>query len=118
MKMQARTRLLYQALQERILLLDGAMGTLIQGRGLTAADYGGSRYEGCHEHLVKTRPDLISAIHEEYLQAGADIIETNSFGSTALVLAEYDLADQAYELSYEAARLARQAADRFTSEVG
>jgi len=104
-----------RALQERILVLDGAMGTAIQQRGLSAADFGDPRYEGCHEHLVRTRSDVILAIHEGYLRAGADIIETNSFGSSSLVLAEYELADQAYALTYEAARLARKAADRFST---
>ncbi len=115
MSVQSRIERLRKALQERILVLDGAMGTAIQQRGLTAADYGHPDYEGCPEYLVKTRPDLILAIHEEYLRAGADIIETNTFGSSALVLAEYALADQAYALTYEAARLARRAADSYTS---
>lgn len=110
-----RSGLLHQALQKRILVLDGAMGTAIQQRNLTAADYEDSRYEGCNEYLVRSRPDVIEGIHEGYLRAGADIIETNTFGSSALVLAEYDLADQAYALTYEAARLARRAADRYGS---
>ncbi|MGI6082315.1 MAG: methionine synthase, partial [Limnochordia bacterium] len=115
MSEQTRVQLLREALRDRILVLDGAMGTVIQQRGLTAADYGHPDYEGCHEYLVKTRPDLILAIHEEYLRAGADIIETNTFGSGAPVLAEYGLADQAYALTYEAARLARRVADSFTT---
>src|SRR5713226_7030481 len=98
---------LYDALATRILVLDGAMGTMLQQRHLTAADFGGPALEGCNENLVKTRPDVVVGIHREYFQAGADIVETNSFGGTRIVLAEYHLADQAYALNYEAARLAR-----------
>ncbi|MGH9490850.1 MAG: homocysteine S-methyltransferase family protein, partial [Terriglobales bacterium] len=107
---QARAAL-ETALADRILVLDGAMGTLIQQRHLSAADFGGAALEGCNENLVATRPDVISAIHQEYLAAGADIIETDTFGATPLVLAEYGLADQAAALNQRAAALARTAAD-------
>src|SRR5882724_595405 len=106
---------LYDALATRILVLDGAMGTMLQQRHLTAADFGGPALEGCNENLVKTRPDVVLDIHREYYKAGADIVETNSFGGTSVVLAEYQLADQAYELNYTAAKLARQAADEFSN---
>jgi 5-methyltetrahydrofolate--homocysteine methyltransferase len=106
-----RTALLRRALAERILVLDGAMGTAIQALNLTAEDFGGPALEGCNEHLVLTRPAAIQAIHQRYLDAGADIIETNSFGSTRIVLAEYGLQDQAYAISRAAARIAREVAD-------
>ncbi|MCL6593235.1 MAG: methionine synthase, partial [Alicyclobacillus sp.] len=100
-----------QALRERILLLDGAMGTMLQQQPLTEADFGGKQYDGCNEWLCMTRPDVILSIHRAYLAAGADIIETNSFGGTPLVLAEYGLADQARAVNRRAAMLARQAAE-------
>jgi 5-methyltetrahydrofolate--homocysteine methyltransferase len=110
-----RQAALYDALNTRILALDGAMGTMLQARDLTAADFGGPDLEGCNEYLVKTRPDVITDIHNAYLTAGSDIIETNTFGSTALVLAEYNVANEAYDLTYRAAQLARQAADAFST---
>lgn len=112
-----RQKALAEALNTRILVLDGAMGTMLQARDLTATDFGGPALEGCNENLVRTRPDVISDIHRAYLIAGSDIIETNSFGSTALVLAEYDLADDARELTVRSAQLARAAADEFSTVV-
>ncbi|GAB6933566.1 methionine synthase [Calditerricola satsumensis] len=103
---------LRKELETRILILDGAMGTMIQQAGLTPQDFGGEAYDGCNEILNLTRPDLISAIHEAYLEAGADIIETNTFGATRVVLAEYGLEDRVAEINRAAARLAREAADR------
>ncbi len=105
---------LRELLRERILILDGAMGTMLQQANLTAADFGGPHLEGCNENLVITRPDVVLGIHRKYLDAGADIIETNSFGSTPLVLAEYGLGDRAREINRRAAELARQAADEFS----
>jgi 5-methyltetrahydrofolate--homocysteine methyltransferase len=105
---------LRELLRERILILDGAMGTMLQQRDLTAADFGGAHLEGCNEYLVVSRPDVVTSIHRQYLEAGSDIIETNSFGSTPLVLAEYGLGERAQEISRRAAELARQAADEFS----
>jgi 5-methyltetrahydrofolate--homocysteine methyltransferase len=102
-------------LRERILVLDGAMGTMLQAHNLTAADFGGPAFEGCNENLVATRPDVVMAIHRDYLEAGADIVETNTFGGTPLVLAEYGLQDKAYELNKSAAQLARKAAHEFST---
>src|SRR5262245_49701915 len=94
-------------LSARILVLDGAMGTAIQQRNLTAQDFGGADLEGCNENLVLTRPDVIREIHEEYLAAGCDILETNTFGGTPFVLDEYGLGSKAREINLAAARLAR-----------
>jgi 5-methyltetrahydrofolate--homocysteine methyltransferase len=102
-------------LKERILVVDGAMGTTLQSCELTAEDFGGAEYEGCNEHLVLTRPDVIEGVHRSFLEAGADIIETDSFGSTPIVLAEYGLADKAREISRISAELARRAADAFST---
>src|SRR5690606_21132473 len=103
-------------LRQRVLVLDGAMGTAIQGKGLTAEDFGGAAFEGCNEHLNLTRPDVIRAIHQGHLAAGADIIETNTFGSTSLVLAEYPpLHEKAAQITRAGARIAREAADAFST---
>lgn len=101
---------LREALERRILVLDGAMGTMLQARGLGAADFGGAQYEGCNEHLNLTRPDVVRAIHRAYVEAGADIVSTNTFGCAPWVLGEYGLADRAYEITRAAAALAREAA--------
>jgi len=104
---------LRELLGQRVLVLDGAMGTMLQQRDLTAADFGGAALEGCNEVLVRTRPDVVLDIHRAYFAAGADIVETNSFGGTPLVLAEYGLEAEAQELNKKAAELARAAADEF-----
>jgi 5-methyltetrahydrofolate--homocysteine methyltransferase len=106
---------LRELLVERILVLDGAMGTMLQQRDLTAADFGGPTLEGCNENLVRTRPDVVLDIHRKYFEAGADIVETNSFGGTPLVLAEYGLQADALELNKRAATLARQAAEEYST---
>jgi 5-methyltetrahydrofolate--homocysteine methyltransferase len=105
---------LRELLGQRVLVLDGAMGTMLQQCNLKAADFGGAALEGCNEVLVRTRPDVVLDIHRKYLEAGADIIETNTFGSTPLVLGEYGLSAEAHALSKRAAELARQAADEFS----
>jgi len=111
---ESRIHELLAALDERILVLDGAMGTMIQQRGLSAADFGGAQYEGCNEMLALTRPDVIAEIHRAYFEAGADIVETDSFQSSPIVLAEYGLADRAHEINVAAARVARGVADEFS----
>ncbi|WP_121197234.1 methionine synthase [Mucilaginibacter gracilis] len=110
-----------QQLQKRILIIDGAMGTMIQRYQLTEADFRGERFKNHHSDLQGnndllniTRPDIIKAIHAEYLEAGADIIETNTFSTQVISLADYKLEELAYELSYEGARLARQVAEEYT----
>lgn len=104
-----------QQLRERILTLDGAMGTMLQEAQLTAEDFGGEEFEGCNEYLNITRPDVVEGIHREYLNAGADIIETNTFGATKIVLDEYHLSELAYELNVKGAQIARQAADSIST---
>ncbi len=98
-----------------VLVFDGAMGTNLQVQNLTAEDFGGPEYEGCNEYLVKTKPEAVAKVHRDFLAAGADVIETDTFGATSIVLAEYDLADQAYELSKMAAELAKQVAAEFST---
>jgi len=106
-----RRQALQQAISERILVLDGAMGTAIQALDLGPDDFGGPELEGCNEHLVLTRPDAIQGVHQGYVDAGADLIETDSFGGTRIVLAEYGLQDKVLEINRAAARLAREVCD-------
>jgi len=111
---------IHDCLQERILVIDGAMGTMIQRHKLTEADYRGERFndwpsdvKGNNDLLNLTRPDIITGIHKEYLEAGADIIETNTFSSTVIAMADYDMQSLAYELNVAAARCARKAIDEY-----
>ncbi|MBI2609462.1 MAG: methionine synthase [Deltaproteobacteria bacterium] len=103
-------------LKQRILVLDGAMGTALQNLNLTAQDFGGATFEGCNENLNLTRPHIIEEIHSSYLKAGCDIIETNTFGATSLVLSEYDLQEKTYDINFEAARIAKKAAHKFSTK--
>jgi 5-methyltetrahydrofolate--homocysteine methyltransferase len=112
---EERQQALEKILAERVLVLDGAMGTMLQQRNLTAADFGGPALEGCNENLVRTRPDVVLDIHRAYFAAGADMVETDTFGATPLVLAEYGLENDAHELNRRAAELARQAADEYST---
>lgn len=98
-----------------VMVFDGAMGTNLQVQNLTADDFGGPEYEGCNEYLVFTNPKAVETVHRGFLEAGADVIETDTFGGTAIVLAEYDLADRAYELNKTAAALARRVADEYST---
>jgi 5-methyltetrahydrofolate--homocysteine methyltransferase len=104
-----------QQLQKKIMIIDGAMGTMIQAANLTAEDFGGEEYDGCNEYLTFTRPDLIQSIHEAYLEANADIIETNTFGGTSLVLDEYNLGHLAFDLNKKAAEIAKKAAEKYST---
>ena len=115
MDLPQRIDALKSSLASRILIIDGAMGTQIQARDLGPDDFGGADYEGCNEYLNITRPDVIADIHRGYLDAGADIIETNTFGATSVVLAEYDLAEHARRINREAAQIARSVAEEFGS---
>src|SRR3954463_1564571 len=109
-----------EELEKRILIIDGAMGTMIQRYTLTEEDFRGKRFadhpcdvKGNNDLLNITRPDIIKAIHLEYLKAGADIIETNTFSTQRISMADYQMEDLSYELSYEGARIAREVADEY-----
>ncbi|HEX4869389.1 MAG TPA: homocysteine S-methyltransferase family protein, partial [Moraxellaceae bacterium] len=113
-----RTALLHAALARRILIIDGAMGTMIQRHSLQEADYRGARFaewprdvKGNNDLLVLSRPDVIRGIHDAYCAAGADILETNSFNATRVSQADYGMEDLVPELNRESARLAREVAD-------
>ena len=117
-----RAQQLPALLAERILILDGAMGTMIQRFKLNEAQYRGERFKDFHkdvkgnnELLSLTRPDVIADIHEGYLAAGADLIETNTFGATTIAQADYDMADLAVEMNYASAQIARAACDKFST---
>jgi len=117
-----RAQALPALLQQRIAILDGAMGTMIQRFKLNEAQYRGERFKDFHkdvkgnnELLSLTRPDVIQDIHEGYLAAGADLIETNTFGATTVAQADYDMASLAIEMNYESARIARAACDKFST---
>jgi len=117
-----RAQSLPEILKHRIAILDGAMGTMIQRFKLDEAQYRGERFKDFHkdvkgnnELLSLTRPDVIRDIHEGYLAAGADIIETNTFGATTIAQEDYDMADLAYEMNVASARIARQACDKYST---
>jgi len=103
------------ALADRVLVFDGAMGTELMNLGLTDADFGGARYHGCNEALVVSRPDLIRRIHDAYLTAGADVIETDSFTASRLKLDEYDLGAKTEQINHDSAAIARAACDAFST---
>ena len=103
------------ALARRPLIYDGATGTNLQLENLSAADFGGAALEGCNEILTVTRPDVIERLHRSFLDVGVDVIETDSFGSFGVVLAEYDIADRAFELGLASAQIARRVADEYST---
>ena len=117
-----RAQALPEILKQRIVILDGAMGTMIQRYHLTEADYRGERFtnhpvdvKGNNELLLLTHPKVIQEIHEQYLAAGADIIETNTFGATTVAQEDYDMADLAYEMNVKAAQIAKQACEKYST---
>ena len=123
MSHQDRTALLHAQLKQRILILDGAMGTMIQTYKLTEADYRGERFagygsdlKGNNDLLVLTQPQIIRDIHSAYLEAGADILETNTFNATSIAMADYHMEGLVYEINVAAAKLARDAADEFEAK--
>ncbi len=123
-RIKQQTQLLQQALTQRILVLDGAMGTMIQAYKFTEADFRRQRFanwscdlQGNNDLLVLTQPDAITDIHRQYLAAGADIIETNTFNATRIAMADYQMEDVSAEINRTAAQLARQVADEFTEKT-
>lgn len=100
-----------KAVQERVVIFDGAMGTCIQGYNLPLDDFWGK--DGYNDVLVLSRPDVVKEIHAAYFTAGADVVETNTFSSTRIVMAEYDMADRVHEVNLAAAKLAREVANDF-----
>src|SRR5215831_14305305 len=104
-----------QAARERVVIYDGAFGTGIQERHLTADDFGGEAFEGCNEFLVITRPDVIAELHASYCDVGVDVLETCTFGGLGITLGEYGLADRTHEINLAAARLAREVADGYAT---
>ncbi|MCV0369268.1 MULTISPECIES: homocysteine S-methyltransferase family protein [Filomicrobium] len=124
MKRKPSWAALEAAAAKRILIIDGAMGTMIQRRKPTEADYRGERFkdwkcdvQGNNDLLVLTQPDMIMEIHEEYLAAGADILETNTFNAQRISMADYQMEELSYEINVEAARIARAAADKWTKKT-
>jgi 5-methyltetrahydrofolate--homocysteine methyltransferase len=119
----AITAALHAAIQKRILIIDGAMGTMIQRYTLTESDYRGDLFKdskhdlkGNNDLLSLTRPDIIEAIHREYLEAGADIIETNTFSGTTIAQGDYHLQNEVYKINFESARIAKKATQDFTAQ--
>src|ERR1700730_9982549 len=111
-----------ETLKRRIVIIDGAMGTMIQARNLSEADYRGKEFAHhardlrlCNDVLNITQPEIIEDVHRQYLEAGADIIETNTFNSTAISMAEYKLENFVYEINAGGARVARRAVDSFVA---
>ncbi|MBI4725595.1 MAG: homocysteine S-methyltransferase family protein, partial [Rhodomicrobium sp.] len=122
MNRDERIAALHRAAAQRILILDGAMGTMIQRHKLSEANYRGERFKdwtrdlkGNNDLLVLTQPDIIRGIHEAYLEAGADIVETNTFNAQAISMADYGMEALAFEINVAAAKLAREAADKYTA---
>ncbi|PSO69258.1 MAG: methionine synthase [Cyanobacteria bacterium QS_1_48_34] len=104
-----------QSPERPVLVFDGGMGTSVQALDLSAEDFGDPKYEGCNEYLVRSKPEAIERVHRDFFEAGSDVVETDTFGSSSTVLAEYDLADQAYSLSKEAAQLAKRVAAEYST---
>jgi len=103
------------ALAERVLIYDGAMGTSLQTQNLTAEDFGGEQYNGCNDYLVITRPDAVAKVHRAFLEVGVDVIETDTFRSNRITLAEYGLQHRVLEINRAAASLARKLADEYST---
>src|SRR5512137_2912386 len=101
-------------LREKVLVFDGATGTHLQGQNLSSDDFGGEQLSGCNEYLALSRPGAVESVHRDYLDAGCDVVETNTFGSNPIVLADYGLGDRAYEVTLANARLAVRIAQEFS----
>ncbi len=104
-------------LKEKIVVFDGAMGTFLQSQNISLEDWGGAKFENCSENLLYTRPDLIEQVHTEFLEAGVDVIETNSFGGSEVVLQEFGIADKTYDVNRKAAEIAKRVANGFSTNA-
>ncbi len=113
--MADRTEALIALLSDEIVIMDGAMGTMVQAHSPSVEDFGGSSFEGCNEVLVLSRPDLVRSIHQSFLKAGAHIVETDTFGATSVVLSDYGLEERAFEINRRAAALARELCDQWST---
>ena len=102
-------------LKEKVVVFDGAMGSNLQAQNLTIEDWGGAQFENCSENLLYTKPDAIAAVHVGFLEAGVDVIETNSFGGGEVVLTEFGIADKAYDVNLKAAQLAKKLANDYST---
>ncbi|HYM21247.1 MAG TPA: homocysteine S-methyltransferase family protein [Candidatus Kapabacteria bacterium] len=107
----------FELIRERPVVFDGATGTHLQGQQLTPDDFGGEALAGCNEYLVRSKPSAVELVHKDYLEAGADVIETDTFGSASIVLAEYNIGELAYDLSKEAAQIASRIARQYSTKA-
>src|SRR5438105_11846331 len=106
-----------EAARERVVVYDGATGTNLQARDLSADDFGGPALEGCNEILVDTRPDVVADLHRSFFEVGCDVVETDTFGASPITLAEYGIADRAYELNRRGASIAKEVASGYSGWV-
>ncbi len=104
-------------LKEKIVVFDGAMGTNLMAQNLTLDDFGGANFENCSENLIYTRPDAVLNVHRAFLEAGSDVIETNTFGGNTIVLQEFGIADKAYDVNLKAAQMAKSLANDFSTKA-
>ncbi|HLA94311.1 MAG TPA: homocysteine S-methyltransferase family protein, partial [Pyrinomonadaceae bacterium] len=102
-------------LKEKVVVFDGAMGTFLQSLNLSIDEWGGANFENCSENLLYTRPDAIEQVHTKFLEAGCDVIETNSFGGSEIVLAEFGIAEKTYDVNFKAAEMAKRIARDFST---
>src|SRR5215203_6082691 len=102
-------------IKEKVVVFDGAMGTYLQSLNLSIDDWGGPNFENCSENLLYTRPDAIEKVHTSFLEIGCDVIETNSFGGSEVVLSEFGIADQTYDVNKKAAELAKTLANDYST---
>src|SRR6476646_9711258 len=109
------TKTYLDTLRDQVLIFDGAMGTSVQKYELTAEQFGGPQFEGCNDYLCVTNPRVIEEIHASFMEAGADVLETSTFGSTRLKLGEYGIGDEVYHQNFTAAQLARKVADSYAT---
>ena len=114
-KMTSKKNAYLDALDKRVLIFDGAMGTTLQSFNLTPEDFGGKALDGCNDALVLSKPSVVAEVHRAFLEAGADVIETDSFRSNRLTLADYGLQDRVIDINQKAAQLARECADSFST---